>query len=478
MSFKTKPFPHQLDIWQRTKSLANRAFFMEMGTGKTKVALDTAADLYDTGEITGLLVLAPNGVHRNWDVDEIPKHLWVENYSSHLWMTSKASTKWHAKSFEETLAHDGLGILCMSYDAMLTERGAKAAKKFLEKRRCLYVLDESPRIKTPGSKRTKRILASSKYAPYRRILTGTPVDDKPFDVFAQLKFLDPDIWKSIGCGNYAAFKAHFGVWERRFGGGREFPHLVEYRNMKQLQEIVDSIGDRVRKEDVLDLPPKLYSKRYFDLTPEQNRVYQEIRHEALTILQDGSLIETPLAITKMLRLQQVTSGYLPNEDETQLLPIGKKNPRLDLLMEILTECPTQVIVWAKYRNDITQILDACAQAQVTAVRYDGACDEDEMGDAIDAFKAGKAKAFVANPAKGGEGITLTCGKTMVYYNNGYKLSHRLQSEDRAHRIGQDSSVHIIDICASGTIDELIIDSLRKKEELAASIQGDDIKNWI
>lgn len=490
VTFKTTPFPHQLKEYEAARDKPYWAELWEMGLGKTWEAIAQTAHLYESGAIDGLLVLAPNGVHRNWIVDELPSHMPVP-YSAHLWMSSKAGTKKHDLAAEAAMACGrDLAVLCMSYNSIMTEAGRDHAKLFLKKRRCMYVLDESPRIKTPGVKRTKRVLASAVHAPYRRILTGTVVDDKPFDVYTQIKFSNPRAWDAVGCSTFDAFKTTFGVWEKGIatnasGKTVEYPKLVSYRNMALLREIVAANGSRLTKETAgVKLPPKLYSKRYFEITPAQRRAYEDLRKHFYTFVGDGNLSSAELAITRLLRFQQVTSGYLPTDDgeEGQAglvhLVAPADNPRIRLLLDIVEEAGHPVIVWAKYRADITMILTALRDADITAVRYDGQCSEEEMADAVDSFKAGRTQVFVSNPAKGGEGLTLNRAKTMVYFNNGFKLAQRLQSEDRNHRIGQDSAVHIIDLVAVDTVDAAIVDSLRQKRELAAFVQGDEIKDWI
>lgn len=493
VDFKTQPFPHQLKEFEASKDKTSWGLFHEMGLGKTKVTIDTAAHLHQDGKINGLLVLAPNGVHRNWITDEIPDHMPLasaERMRMHLWMTSKATTQKHANSARDVLHYtppDALAVLCMSYDAIMTEAGRDFAKQFLVNRECLYVLDESPRIKTPGTARTKRVLASAVHAPFRRILTGTVVDDKPFDVYTQIKFLDRGAWGAVGCSTFDAFKATFGIWEKGFATGaggatREYPKLVAYRNMPLLREVVAANGSRLTKESAgVQLPPKLYSKRYFELTPAQRRAYEELKQSYYTTVGE-SLSSADLAITRLLRFQQVTSGYLPTDDGEEgvkgLVPLCSPNPRIRLLLEVVEDAGHQVIVWAKYRADITNILIALREAGISAVRYDGECNEEEMADAVDRFKAGTAQVFVSNPAKGGEGLTLNQAKTMVYFNNTFKLGQRLQSEDRNHRIGQEVSVHVVDLVAIDTVDFEIVESLRTKRFDAAFIQGDQTKEWI
>ena len=268
--FKTSPYSHQKRIWGDTRDLEYYGILAEMGTGKTKMTLDTAMWLYDKGEISGVLVVAPNGVHRNWIEDEIPAHVHLDmatNTGTHFYESKKANTKWHKEKLAAVTAHSGLAWLAISYDAFITANGKKTVWDFLRLRRCLYVLDESTYIKTPGAKRTKSIVASAKYAPYRRILTGTPVTQGPFDIYSQIEFLNPEFWKKHGLGNFFAFKNTFGVFKKMEirVPGRDRPRIVQqvvnYKNLEWLHEILSPITVRVLKADVLDLPPKLYQKR-------------------------------------------------------------------------------------------------------------------------------------------------------------------------------------------------------------------------
>jgi hypothetical protein len=487
---KTKPFKHQQAYLDAHVEDAAYALYWEMGVAKTKPIIDTIGHLFESGEINGALVLAPKNVSPNWVNDEIPDHFGLdpERYTVFLWDTAKANGKGYQEKLAEFLATptDKLAILVQSYDAIMTERrkgtkrgvlkGKEAAKQFLVDRRCMFVLDESARIKGPDTKRTKRVMAASKYAPFKRILTGTPVPNSPFDVYTQLKFLDADVWRRIGCGTYAAFKAMFGVWieHERKDNGQRFKQLVDYQNLATLNKIVDSMGERLLKDEVLDLPPKLYDKRTFDMSPEQKRIYDELKREFVIWLDNGDAVTAPLAITRMLRLQQVTSGYCPTDDG-KVLRI-EPNARLACLMDLLEDVPHQAIIWAKFQDDIDQISEAIGD---DCVVYDGRVSQTDREIRREAFKAGDVKYFVANPAAAGEGLTLHMAKTVIYYNSTYKLGDRLQSEDRAHRAGMDDRpVQYIDIVARGTIDRAILRALRTKSDLAAQVLGDNIRQWI
>lgn len=462
--------------------------FVSGNTGKTKLSIDIFADSVRQGQVDALLVVAPPGVDRNWITDELPTHLDDDLFAQcdlMLYKSSKASTKWHKDALSRNLNHKGLAVLTMSYDAFMTKNGKNHAWKFLQKRKVFYVLDEAHAIKTPSAKRTKSIVASAKYAKKRRLLTGTPVSSGPFNVYTIMKFLDEDFWKKrLGLNTAAEFRSYFAQWEmrkmwvrgRNGPEERDVPELVKYQNLEELHRIIADSSSRVTKDEVLDLPPKLYSKRYFELSDRQAELYEELRTE-FTLQLEHDVIEAPLAIVMMLRLQQITSGYLPTEDGRPYYIEGP-NPRLNTLGMDLDENPHPAIVWCRFREDVTQVMAMAEKMGRRPVRYDGLVDVDQCAINKDAFNNGEADLFVGTPSKGGTGITLLPARTVYYYSNSFKLVDRLQSEDRSHRIGQQHSVNIVDIIAPGTIDERIVWALRNNFDLAAQITGDKLKEWL
>lgn len=482
--FHSKPFRHQLEAFQASRELPSYAILWEQGTGKTKLAIDTACDLWERGEIDAVLVVAPNGVHRNWLTDELPAHVPTRvrgKIACEFWDTPRSKNVGFKAKMDRLLKHKGFAWLLMSYDGFMTERGKRLVWKWLRHRRCLYILDEAHNIKSPGAKRTKSIVASGKYAPFRRILTGTPVAQGPFDIYSQLKFLDEDFWKGHGLDSYRVFKFHFGEWwtraqaEEVLGYDPGYDQLIEYKNLEELNRILASVSSRVTKDEVLDLPPKLYSKRYFDLTTKQRQLYEQLREDFIAELEDGAVVDGGLAIVRLLRLQQIICGYVQTEDEEPVRLLGNKNPRLDLLGEVAEGLSHPAIIWARFTKDIDQIMDLLGER---AVRYDGRVSDDDAERAKQAFQSGDAQFFVGNPAKGKEGLTLVQARTVIYYSNSFKLIDRLQSEDRAHRIGQEHPVNYIDLIAPGTVDEHIVRALRSKFDIAAQITGDELREWL
>lgn len=485
------PFDHQAEILERTRDMESFGLFWEQGCGKSKPLIDTGVYLFEAGDIDAMIVVAPGGVERNWITDELPKHMpgcVAEKTMARYWRSKRAATKWHKAVFEKLIRHDGLAILCISYDAFMTKLGKKYVWRFLRRRRCLYILDESDDIKTPAAKRTRSVGASGKYAPYRRIATGTPAD-KPFDMYSQLRFLEPDIWKKRGMERFASFKVHFADWftaaecQELHGYDPGYDKLLRYKNLDELREIISECSDRLLKEDVLDLPDKLYTKVWFDMTPKQQGFYDKMHDDLEIELENGLIVDGNMALTWLLRLQQITCGYMVTDTDEPIVLCDDKNPRLDATIAWLDRLNHPAIVWARFRHDVDQLMDALGDQ---AVRYDGAVNDDDCELAKKAFNAGDKKFFVGNPAKGARGLTLNAAKSVCYYSNSFKLRDRLQSEDRAHRIGQDGADHgeagfgvlYGDVLAAGTVDMKIVDNLRSKFNVAAQLTGDVLREWI
>lgn len=502
--FKTEPFKHQAADFENSRDREHWGLWWEMGVAKTKPLIDTFSWLWLQGKLEGVLVLAPEGVNAQWLDDEIPTHMPLQVQDSldkFIWFTSKAGqVKYTADwlTFLKRPRAGGLSVMTMTYDALMTDAGAKAAKVFLESRRCMLILDESTRIKTPGAKVTKRVLAMSKYARYRRIANGTPIADSPFNAYTQIKFLNPMAWHHLGIQDSQGFHTYFGQYEKRQlsaprritgNNGRSwmmthFDHLVGYRNLDDMAKVVAAHGSRLLKRDVFpDLPPKLYSKHYFELSPKQRKAYEDLKQEMITWLESGVSVTAVLAIVRQTRLQQVCSGYLPADDEHELRSLvePKDNPRIKLLLDVMEDVPGKVIIWGKYDIDVDLIGSALRDKMGwDIVTWDGRTSEEDRRTAKSRFlDPSGARAFVGKASSSAaRGLNLQVADTVVYYNNSFVLDDRQQSEDRAHRPGIHHPVKYIDLIARGTIDELILRALRAKRDVAALVTGDQLSEWV
>jgi SNF2 family DNA or RNA helicase len=473
--FKTKPYAHQAKAWDMSKEKDEFGLFMEMGTGKTKVAIDTIAYLYDSGRINSVLIVAPKGVYMNWVTKEIPTHL-----PDHV---RYIMASWHAapkKAEQEALDHvmsqsDDLRILVMNVEAFSTERGTKFASLFMDiGGRVAMVVDESTAIKNPAAARTKNVIKVGMKAKYKRILTGTPVTRSPLDLYSQCQFLNPHL---LGFSSYYTFRNRYAIMVEIKAGNRSFKKIVGFKQLDELTKLLQRFSYRVKKADCLDLPDKVYQYRYVELSKEQKQIYKQLSDTAIASLQ-GKAITVDNVLTEILRLHQITCGHFKSDDGTI---VDVPNNRLDELMDVLDEAGDKVIIWATYVQDIRKITEKLTEVYgpESVVTYYGATNTDDRSDAVKRFQDDHGtRFFVGNPSTGGYGLTLTAASTVVYYSNSYNLEYREQSEDRAHRIGQTKSVNYVDLCTQGTIDEKIIKALRAKKNIAAQVLGEDLATWL
>jgi SNF2 family DNA or RNA helicase len=370
-----------------------------------------------------------------------------------------------------------LRIFVMNVEALSTPRGTKAALMFLQKYPDnIMIIDESTTIKNRKATRTKNILALADYAKYKRILTGSPVTKSPMDLFSQCAALSND---ALGFTSYYAFQNRYALVQKRKMGNRAFQEIVGYRRLDELNEKLDLFSNRILKEECLDLPDKVYIRRDVELTEEQKRVYKQMKKLALAKLDNGELATTASVLTQIMRLQQICCGFL-QPDEGEIQPI--ENNRLKELLEITDELQGKAIIWASYTHGIQQIASALRDrfGPEAVATYYGETPHDERQEIVDRFQDPDSglRFFVGQPLTGGYGITLTAANTVIYYSNSYDLAIRLQSEDRAHRIGQRNNVTYIDLVSPGTIDEKVLKALRSKIDLAGQVLGEDAREWL
>ena len=472
--FKTKPYGHQLTALEKSWNKEIYAYFMEMGTGKTKVLIDNLAMLYDKGKVDGALIIAPKGVIGTWHKQELPQHMpdHIENVSV-LWQANitKEQSRKLGNLFKTT---DELHILIMNVEASSTAKGSDFAKKFLLSHKTLLAIDESTTIKNPKAKRTRNIIEISRRAQYRRILTGSPVTKNPLDLYSQCEFLSP--WL-LNFQSYYAFRNRYAEMKTLHIHGRSIQVVSGFKNLNELSEKVKGFSYRVLKEDCLDLPDKIYMKRTITLTPEQKKVYDQMKKEALAVL-NGKSVTTVTALTQLMRLQQITCGHFSADDGT--IQTIKNNRTLEL-MDVLEEIEGKAIIWAHFQHDIKTVIKAIEKeyGPGSVVDYYGLTPQDQRDGNRKKFQENdKCRFLVGTPQTGGYGITLTAANTVIYYSNGYDLEKRLQSEDRAHRIGQKKSVTYVDILAEDTVDERIVKALRKKINIASQVMGEELRDWI
>jgi SNF2 family DNA or RNA helicase len=477
-NFKLNPFDHQKDSLERGWDCTEFGYFMEMGTGKSKVLIDNMGMLFLAGKINFALVIAPKGVYRNWVAKEIPEHMSDDvPHRVIRWISGpNKKQKEEMRSVQDDF--DGLTIFVMNVEAFSSLKGQKAGDWMARALgdHGMIAIDESTTIKNHKAKRTKSLMKIAAQFNYRRLLTGSPITKSPMDIFAQTEFLRPGL---LGYESYYAFQGRYAVTQRRSMGAQAFQQIVGYKNLDELTSRIDQFTFRVLKKDCLDLPEKIYTIRYVTLTDEQAKMYSLLQEQAMLMFEDGEMVSAPAVITQMLRIQQVMSGHLKTDDgEMKYFP----SRRMDALEEITEEHQGKAIIWSRFRYDIIKITEMLNKkyGDGTAAAYFGDTSDDDRAAAVLNFQNPDhpLRFFVGNPATAGYGLTLTEANLVVYYANDFNLETRIQSEDRAHRIGQRNNVTYVDLISEGTLDEKIVESLRNKIDIGAKVLGEQAREWL
>ena len=461
--YKTKPFEHQRTALKKGAQYGAYAYFMEMGTGKTKVAIDNANYLFSTKAITHALVVAPNSVYRNW-IKEIETH-----------STNESTIVVHK---DKTIYGKGkLNWFLINVEALSHKSGVDVISKYINKygRQMIWILDESTTIKNKSAKRTRNICKLGKLVAYKRILTGSPITKSPLDLYTQCEFLSPDL---LGFDSYYTFRARYAVMQQVEMGGRQVLFPKYYTNLDELTEKLKLFSYRVKKQDCLDLPEKLYTTRKIILSSKQIEIYERLKKQAYAIV-NSQEVSFANKLTEILRLHQVANGFVKSDEGE--INVFEDCPKLKELLSILEEADGKFIIWANYVQNIKTIINKLKEVYGanSVVSIFGEVSTEDRQEAVRRFQDDSScRFFVGNPSTGGYGLTLTAASYVVYFSNSYNLEVREQSEDRAHRIGQKKNVTYIDLIAENTIDEFIISALNKKMKLSAQTLGEQTKKWL
>lgn len=517
------PLAHQVCDVVRFKDLPYHALFYEQRGRKTKDELDIFRYRYGLGHVDTLVVIAfPNGVHRVW-LDELPKDFPPEFLAacrSHAWASGRSTSGKGREDLIELRAHAGPVVLAMNCEAIITDKGWKYLEWFLKKRRVMLVADESAWA-AKWSKRTQKLLALGRRSNVvvRAILDGTPVDESPVEIFHPTQFLKPGL---LGFDTKVAFRNRYCEYEEEVDEdgvvrrvqkenhrtGSVYDVFKGYRNLDELYAKLQSFSSRIRRADVSDAPAKTYQTRYFQMTDKQRRVYDKLREEY--VIELGQTYRVADVLTRMLRLQMVARNYYPSTktsrpcgtcassgflddgtecaicdglgaivSSTNFERIDVRNPSSEALIAELRATRGPVVVWANFRQDVADALEACAAAGRQAFRFDGSVPPAEREAAYQAFRSGEGDAIVATVSSGLQrGRDLSRAVCLIYYSNSFSLRARGQSEDRAEGLDRKISTDIVDLVAEDTRDLAIIEALRAKRSIAESVLGDPPSAWL
>lgn len=470
--FKTTPDDYQLKLFTHARTMTCIALApVALGTGKTKMTLDIAADKFLRDEIDILIVIAPNGVQRQWINSAIPAHLSDSvPRSCYVWKPERRVPNEVARAPHQRK----LRVIAFNVEAFSSEsaKALRAVQALCATGRAMIVIDESTRIKNYKAIRTKVIWKLRTCSVVRVILTGTPVTKGLEDFFAQYYFLDPNI---VGLSNYFAFRARYCIVQPAYrGAATGAVRIAGYKNQEELIRKIAPVSFMIGPE-VLGLPPQRFERIEVEMTPEQSAIYRVVKDQLVEDLRTLKIRAAPIAMARIVRLQQILSGrYIEEEfdDETEMLTRTVQyvpTNRLERLGQALEQVDGQALVWCRFTDDIDDVAGFISGIGRVGV-YDGRTKAKDRDEQVRAFGQGDLDYMILNPGAGSTGLDgLQCASTAFYYSHGYNYEHRKQSEGRIYRRGQLHSTYYGSLCVPGTVDTLILNNMEEKANLGRMI---------
>lgn len=468
------PYPVKANLYKhqiRGANMALRAFgaldaktpgggfgeLFEMGCGKTITTIAVAGALYNLGKIDRVLVVAPTSVCSVWPHD-------LNQFAAFPWEARVllGDKKKRLKALNElkNWPFKALRIAVINYESTHRDGIFEALAAY---RPDLIVCDESQRIKNPSAAQSKALHKLGDAAPFRMILSGTPVQNNAVDLYSQYRFLDPAVYGA----NFYAFKNRYCIM-----GGYGQHQIVGYRNMDELVEKEHSVAYRVTKEECLDLPQQTFINRYVQFTDAEQAIYEQLRKSSFLELETGENVTATTILTMYLRLMQLTGGFLTADESTR--PKQVNTAKLDALADIVddyvVDAGKKLVIFARFRAEIAAIENLLRLRKIQYGSIYGDVPMEERGKIVEDFQTNPdTKVFVAQIQTAGLGITLHAASTAVFYSYDYNYANYAQALARIHRIGQRLPVTYIHLVVDGSIDEKILAALENKEDMAKTV---------
>lgn len=468
------PYPVKANLYKhqiRGANMALRAFgaldaktpgggfgeLFEMGCGKTLTTIAVAGALYNLGKIDRVLVVAPTSVCSVWphDLNQFATFPWEARV-----LLGDKKKRLKALNELENWPFKALRIAVINYESIHREGIFEALAAYKPD---LIVCDESQRIKNPSAAQSKALHKLGDAAPFRMILSGTPVQNNAVDLYSQYRFLDPAVYGA----NFYAFKNRYCIM-----GGYGQHQIVGYRNMDELVEKEHSVAYRVTKEECLDLPQQTFINRYVQFTDAEQAIYEQLRKSGFLELETGENVTATTILTMYLRLMQLTGGFLTADESTR--PKQVNTAKLDALADIVddyvVDAGKKLVIFARFRAEIAAIENLLRLRKIQYGSIYGDVLMEERGKIVEDFQTNPdTKVFVAQIQTAGLGITLHAASTAVFYSYDYNYANYAQALARIHRIGQRLPVTYIHLVVDGSIDEKILAALENKEDMAKTV---------
>ena len=460
LPIKVKPYEHQVKAFnfakEKLKENSGIALLMDMGLGKSLTSIAIVGDRFNNNEIERVLVICPTSIINVWQ-EEFNK---FADYEYSLEMIVGSTMEKRKQKLESLKYKHGLKVAVINYEA--TWRIEPELHDF---RADMIICDESQKIKTHNAAQSKAIHRLGSKAKYRIILTGTPVQNSPMDVFSQWKFLDPKLFGN----SFYTFRNRYAVM-----GGYYNHQIVKYKNMDDLTSKAHSIAYRITKEEALDLPEQIFLNRYIELEDSARQLYDAVAERSYAELSDGEITATNV-LTKLIRLSQIAGGHIKDDaDKYQIVSKAKINELKEIMNDVIITNKKKLVVFARFIPEIESIKLLAKEMGINYTCITGEIKIEERGAMVEQFqKNEEVKLFIAQIQTAGLGITLTAADTAVFYSLDFNYANYSQAVARTHRIGQKNVCTYINLIATGTVDSKIMNALQNKQDIAKNI----VDNW-
>lgn len=488
--FKTVPYKHQDREFEDHRDDPARALIWQMRTGKTKAMIDLACYLWEELRIDGVLVVAPNNVHLNWQRRELPLHHWdCVPRRSFVWDATKSENVRFDQEFEEFLeTQTKLAWYMVNSEALANEKGRKYLARFVRsRRRLLLIVDEVHEFRWASSKRSQGLRGVAGKTAVRRILSANPTDNSPLHAYAEFEVLEKG---ALGFDKFEDFEARYAVKEEIYVPGgysksgvkrkpRKRLAVVGYQNQEELRASIARWSSLVLRSDVDDMPELLRGSAEFELLPVQKRLHNDLVRGALARLDSGEMIPPAEGGVLVIRLQQIASGFTIDEDGAvhDLMP-DEENPRLVALLDELRLAPGKSIVWCRFREDVVRVHRFLNKKGIKAVHYYGGTTKKERVRHEESFRDPQgATVLVGQFQAGGQGLDFSAAGDIFWYSHTSDLLRRRQADERATKIGG-RKIGLTDIIAAGSNDEKMLADLASREVTADFLTGTGLRRYL
>lgn len=435
-------------------------FLFEMGCGKTLTAIATMGAAYEMGAIKTVLIIAPTSVCSVWpkEFDEYADF----KYNVAVLLGDKQKRLAALRSLA-AFPFEALRVAVINYESTWREGIFEA---ILDWHPDMIICDESQRIKEPKAKQSRAMHELGDAAKYKLILSGTPIQNNAIDLYSQYRFLDPTVFGT----NFFAFRNRYAIM-----GGFDRRQIVGYKDLDKLIQKEHSVAYRVTKEEALDLPEQTFLTQYITLEGKDKQLYDRIKRDSFAELENGGQITAPTVLTKLLRLQQFTGGFIQADEgiKPEFVFKGKINALEDILDDYVISAGKKLVIFCRFRPEIDLISDSLKKKKIRFASIYGDIKIEDRGPIVEDFqKNPETKVFLAQIDTAGLGITLTAADTCVYYSENFNYAAYSQSLARIHRIGQKNRCTYIHLVVEHSIDETILKALARKEDLAKTVVDD------